>query len=115
MEIYWARILGMLLSLLFLLYVIHLVRRKKLREEYSVFWVFLGFLMFILSFWKRLLIWISILLHFPAPIFTIFFFGLFLILCICLYFSVRLSDLQKKINTLAQEFTLKKEEKQVEN
>lgn len=115
MEIYWPRILGMLLSLFFLLYVLHLVRRKKLREEYSVFWVLLGFLIFILSLWKKLLIWISNLLTFPDPLFTIFLFGLFLLLCICLYFSVRLSDLQKKINTLAQEFSLKKEEKQTEN
>lgn len=115
MTIYWARILGMFLSLFFLLYIFHLVRKKKLHEEYSVFWVFLGFLIFILSLWKKLLIWTSTLLHLPAPIFTIFFFGLFLLLCICLYFSVRISDLQKKINILAQKFTLKKEEKQVED
>lgn len=117
MEIYWARITGIVLSLIFLSYIIHLVRTKRLKEEYSIFWIFLGTVIFILSLWKKLLIRLSHLLHFPQPIYTIFFFGIFTLLGICLYLSIKLSDLHRKINILSQEFTLdkKKDEKYSDN
>jgi hypothetical protein len=86
------------------------VRKKRLREEYSVFWAILALLVFTLSIWKGSLIQISNLLHFPSPILTVIFFGLFLLLCICLYFSCKLSELQRKLNIFAQEMTLREEE-----
>jgi len=107
MEIYWARILGVFLAICFLFLVFTLVRLKKLSEEYSVFWSILGVIILVLSLWKEVLIRITALLDFSLPIFTVFFLGLFLLLCLSLYFSVKLSQMQRKLNKLAQELALR--------
>jgi hypothetical protein len=108
MKVYWPRFIGMIMSFGFLIYVVHLVRRKRLREDYSIFWVLLGLCMLAFSIFKGFPIWLSNVLHFPAPIFTVFFFGMFLLLCICLYFSVKLTELQRKLNMLAQRYALER-------
>jgi len=82
------------------------VRRKKLREEYSWLWMLTGVAIFILAIWYDLLIFITHFVGAVLPTSTLFFFGIFFLVLINLYFSVKVSTLSNQIKELAQKQAL---------
>lgn len=96
------RIFALTISLGLLLLIIELVRRRKLREEYSVLWILTGVVVLVLALWFELLEWLTGLIGAVLPVSTLFFFGLFFLILICLYFSVKLSEINNQVRDLAQ-------------
>jgi hypothetical protein len=96
------RIFALTISLGLLLLIIELVRRRKLREEYSALWILTGVVVLILALWFELLEWITGLIGAVLPVSTLFFFGLFFLILICLYFSVKMSEINNQVRDLAQ-------------
>jgi hypothetical protein len=96
------RIFALTISLGLLLLIIELVRRRKLREEYSVLWILTGVVVLVLALWFELLEWLTGLIGAVLPVSTLFFFGLFFLILICLYFSVKLSEVNNQVRDLAQ-------------
>lgn len=96
------KIIAILICIFLVAYVFELVRRKHLTEEYSMGWLVTGTLMLILSVSETSLRWISSLVgatHFTS---TLFFFGLFFLVVICLHFSIRISALTNQVRRLTQ-------------
>ena len=93
-------------SLAILLLVIELVRRRRLKEEYSVLWVVTALVLLALSIWYEALLGITKLVGAVLPSSTLFFFGLAFALLMLLHFSVRISQLERRITVLIQELGL---------
>lgn len=90
-------------SLAMLLFVVELVRRRRLKEEYSVLWIATALILLVLSVWYGLLVWITHAIGAVLPTSTLFFAGLIFALAMLLHFSVRVSQLERKVTTLVQE------------
>ncbi len=89
-----------------LLFVLELVRRRRLKEEYSVLWVATALVILVLSLWYGLLLKITHAIGAVLPTSTLFFFGLVFALFMLLHFSVRVSQLERKVTMLVQEIGL---------
>ena len=96
------RALAILLSVGLIILIFELVRRKKLREEYSWLWMLTGVVIFVLATWYGLLLLVTRLLGIALPASTIFLFGVFFLILINLYFSVKISTLITQVKELAQ-------------
>jgi hypothetical protein len=90
-------------SLLLLAFIIELIRRRRLKEEYSVLWIATGVVLLLLSAWYDLLVKVTDLIGGVAPSSTLFFFGLLFVIFMLLHFSVRTSQLERRLTALIQE------------
>jgi len=101
-----TRILAVAGSIAVLLLVLELVRRRRLKEEYSVLWVLTSIVLLVLSLWYGLLLKITKAIGAVLPSSTLFFFGLIFVMLMLLHFSVRVSQLERRITALVQELGL---------
>lgn len=98
--------LGITISMIMLVYIIYLIRKKKLKEEYAILWIVIIIVFLIFSIFRGLIDFISNLLgifYQPASLFIILIIGLFLL---SLHFTIVISDLKTKINTMVTTLTL---------
>ena len=100
------KFVAILLAIGLIIFIFELVRRKKLREEYSWLWMLTGVVILILAVWYDLLFLITRLIGAVLPTSTIFFFGLFFLILINLYFSMKLSKLSDQVKELAQKLAI---------
>ena len=100
------QILAGLCGLALLIVIIELVRRRKLKEEYSWLWIAAGVGILVIGLNYRLLEWVTGLIGAGWTSSTLFFFGIFFVLALCLQFSVRISALETRLKNLAQELAL---------
>jgi hypothetical protein len=101
-----TRLLAVGGSLLLLGFIIELVRRRRLKEEYSVLWIVTGLVLLLLSAWYDLLVKVTALIGGVAPSSTLFFFGLLFVMAMLLHFSIRTSQLERRLTALIQEIGL---------
>ena len=100
------KFMAILSAVVLMVLIFELVRRRKLREEYSWLWMLTGVTIFILAIWHDLLISITRLIGAVLPTSTIFFFGLFFLILINIYFSVKLSKLSDQVKELTQKLAI---------
>ena len=101
--------LSIAISCILLAYIIYLIRKKKLKEEYAILWIAIIVVFLIFAIFRGLIDFISNLLgiyYQPASLFIILIIGLFLL---ALHFTIVISDLKAKINTLITNVTLLEE------
>jgi hypothetical protein len=101
-----TRIVAVAGALLLLLMIVDLVRRRRLKEEYSVLWVITALVLLVLASWYELLQKITDSIGGVADSSTLFFFGLIFAFFMLLHFSVRISDLERRLTSLVQEIGL---------
>lgn len=100
------KVFAVLLSIGFIVLIFELVRRRKLREEYSWLWMLTGLVILILAVWHDLLLWVTHLIGAALPTSTLFFLGVFFLIFINLYFSVKISTLTDQVNKLVQNLAI---------
>jgi len=100
------KVFAIMLSIGLIILIFELVRRKKLREEYSWLWMLTGAAILILAVWRNLLLFVTRFIGAVLPVSTIFFFGVFFLILINLYFSVKISRFTDQIKKLAQRLAL---------
>jgi hypothetical protein len=93
-------------SLGLLLFILELVRRRQLKEEYTVLWVLTGLVLFLLAAWEGLLRGVRNLIGAGSEASTLYFFGLLFVVALLLHFSVRVSRLERRVNSMLQEIGL---------
>ncbi len=104
-----VQIFSILFSFFLLALIVSLIRRKKIREEYAILWIVIFMVFLILSIFRGLIDKISSLLgiqYQPASLFLILFGCAFMLL---FHFSLVISDMKKKINSLATSLTILEE------
>lgn len=100
------QIISIVFSIFLLGVIFSLIRKKKLREEYAILWVLVSLLFLVLSVFRGLIDAVSKLMgikYQPASLFLILFGCLFLL---AFHFSLVISDLKKKLNTMAKSVAL---------
>lgn len=100
------QILSIVFSILLLALIFLLIRRKKIREEYAILWIAIFLVFLVLSVFRGLIDKISSLLgiqYQPASLFLILIGCLFLL---TFHFSFVISDMKKKINTMAMKIAM---------
>jgi hypothetical protein len=100
------RIIGMAGSLGLVLVILELVRRRQLKEEYTLLWVLTGLVLFLLAAWEGLLRGVRNLIGAGSEASTLYFFGLLFVVALLLHFSVRVSRLERRVNSMLQEIAL---------
>ncbi len=100
------RIIAIVGSLALLVFIVELVRRHRLKEEYSVLWVTTAVVLLLLAVWGGLLKSLTHGLGAISQASTLYFFGLLFALFLLLHFSVRVSQLEKRVTAMVQELAL---------
>ena len=104
------QILSIVFSVFLLVLIFLLIRKKKIREEYAILWIAIFLLFLLLSVFRGLIDRISTLLgiqYQPASLFLILIACLFLL---TFHFSFVISDMKKKINTMAMKMAIMEEQ-----
>ena len=104
------QILSIVFSVLLLILIFLLIRKKKIREEYAILWIVIFIVFLLLSIFRGLIDKISSLLgiqYQPASLFLILIGCLFLL---TFHFSFVISDMKRKINTMAMKISIMEEE-----
>ena len=100
------RIIAIAGSLALLIFIVELVRRRRLKEEYSVLWVATATILLLLAAWGGLLHELTHLIGAISEASTLYFFGLLFVVFVLLHFSVRVSNLERRVVVLLQEIAL---------
>jgi hypothetical protein len=100
------RIIAIVGSLALLVFIVELVRRRRLKEEYSVLWVLTAVALLLLAVWGGLLRDITSGVGAISQASTLYFFGLIFVVFMLLHFSVRVSNLERRVTVLLQEIAL---------
>jgi hypothetical protein len=100
------RIIAIAGSLGLLLFIVELVRRQRLKEEYSVLWVATALVLLLLAAWGGLLRSLTHGIGAISQASTLYFFGLIFALFLLLHFSMRVSQLERRVVSLLQEIAL---------
>jgi hypothetical protein len=100
------RIIAIAGSLALLVFVVELVRRRRLKEEYSVLWVATALTLLLLASWGGLLHDLAQLVGADSQASTLYFFSIIFIAFLLLHFSVRVSNLERRVVVLLQEVAL---------
>lgn len=103
------RIVAIIGSVALLFFIIELVRRRRLKEEYSVLWVAIALVLCLLAVWGGLLTSLTRAIGAVSEGSTLYFFGLIFALLLLLHFSVRVSDLERRVVSMIQEMALQSE------
>jgi hypothetical protein len=106
------RIIAILGSIALLVFIVELVRRRRLKEEYSVLWVLTALALLLLAAWGGLLHDLTHLVGAISQASTLYFFGLIFVVFLLLHFSVRVSNLERRVIVLLQEIALINEREQ---
>lgn len=103
------QILAILVSLLLIAGLFLLIRKKKLREEYSILWIAIFTVFLFFSVFRGAIDYLSrwLGIHYqPAALFLLLIASLFLL---SFHFSIIISELKTKINTLVTTIALLEE------
>ncbi len=100
------RIIAIVGSVALLLFIIELVRRRRLKEEYSVLWVTTAVVLLLLAASGGLLRDLTHGIGAISQASTLYFFGLIFVIFLLLHFSVRVSDLERRVLSMIQEIAL---------
>jgi hypothetical protein len=100
------RVVAIVGSLVLLAFIVELVRRRRLKEEYSVLWILTALVLLLLAMWGGLLRDLTHLIGAISQASTLYFFGLLFVVLLLLHFSVRVSDLERRVIVLMQEVAL---------
>lgn len=103
------RIVAIAGSLTLLIFIVELVRRRRLKEEYSVLWVATSLTLLLLAVWGGLLHALAHFIGADSQASTLYFFGLLFVVFLLLHFSVRVSNLERRVIVLLQEVALLRE------
>ena len=101
------KILAAVFGVALLAVIIELVRRRRLKEEYSWLWIAAGITILVVGLNYPLLLWITHFIGAAWTSATLFFFGMFFLLALCLQFSVKISSLETQVKNLAQQLAIR--------
>lgn len=93
-------------ALLSCIYVIHKIRKSQMKIEGAMYWIFFAFLILILSIFPDIGIWLAEELNVESPVNLVFLVIIFLVLWKLFSLSVKISQLENKLNILTEEIAI---------
>lgn len=101
------RIILIVASVLSMLFLIRNIRKSNLTIEYSIFWIFLSIVLVLLGVFPQIATKSAGLLGIASPVNLIYLVIIFILLVYSFVQTVRISNLECKINSLAEEIAIK--------
>lgn len=101
-----TRIVGAVASIVVLATVIRLILRRRLRVAYAGLWLVMAGALTVTALIPGLLGAVSSALGFKVPANFLFFFGVVLLLLVGIHLSVAVTDLEDRVQRLAEEVAL---------
>ncbi len=96
------------LTFTFMGYIIHLIRNETIELKYSLLWFCLGLILIILSFFPKIVIYLSQLFGIGLPVNTLYLVAIFFIIIILMSLTIVISKMHRIIIKLTQEISLLK-------
>jgi len=100
--------LAAIASVVIAVWVLYLFRKKRLKEDHAILWIFVSLSIVILSTWGDVLSTINRLVGAENPADLIQAAFIAFLLLICIYYSVRISELTEQNRKLSQEIGMLK-------
>lgn len=100
------RICLIVASVLTMLGIMHKIRRSKVRIEDSIYWVLFSIILIVFSVFPQVAYWLSDLVGTYSPSNFIFTLVIFLLLVKIFSMTVRISQLESKLQELVQKIAL---------
>lgn len=100
------RVLLLIAPILASVYVLQRIYRTKMRIADAIFWIVISFFLIILGLFPGLLTSISHMLAIQSPSNFVFLIFIFILLAKCFSMSLQISQLESKMQTLAQKLAL---------
>lgn len=96
-------------SLFSIFFFLSKIRKAKMRIDDSLFWIIFAFLGIFLSIFPGILDWLAGLFGIISPVNFLFLTLLFILIIRNFSLTVKLSQLQMKLNKLGQDYAMDKE------
>lgn len=78
------------------------IRKKQIQLKDGIFWILFSFLLILISFFPVLAVWASRILGIQSPSNCVFLILIFLLGCHQFFLTIRISQMEMKINRLIQ-------------
>ena len=99
----WSlRALLFLGSVAVFLVISYCIRKRRIQLKDGVFWIIFSFLLILISIFPVLAVWASRILGIQSPSNCVFLILIFLLGCHQFFLTIRISQLEMKINRLIQ-------------
>lgn len=111
------RVLLIIAGIVSYMYVIRKIRKSQMKIESAMYWVFLAGIILIISIFPQIIMWMADIVGVESPVNLLYLLMIFLVLWKLFSLTVRNSQLENKVNLLAEELAIwqkKVEEKQSE-
>ena len=109
------RLMLFFMSLLSIVFFLYNIRKAKMRVDDSLFWIIFASLGIVLSIFPGILIWFAGLFGIISPVNFLFLALLFILIIRNFSLTVKLSQLQMKLNKLGQDYAMEQEERERES
>lgn len=103
---YYLRLLILLASIVTLFYVLRKIRKAQIQIADSLFWVFLSIVFVIMGAFPQVVYFLTRLMGFQAPVNLIFLVMIFILLLKVFSSSIKISQLENKLDSLVQEIAI---------
>ena len=103
------RLMLFLMSLLSIVFFLSRIRKAKMRVDDSLFWIIFAFLGIILSIFPGILNWLAGLFGIISPVNFLFLVLLFILIIRNFSLTVKVSQLQMKLNRLGQDYAMSRD------
>lgn len=90
------------------IWVLYLYRKKKLREDHAILWLFVSLGIVLISTWTSLLTFIRTVLGARDPTDLVVAMFIAFLIIMCIYFSVKISELTEQNRKMSQEIAVVK-------
>lgn len=111
---YYLRFVILLASILTLFYVLNKIRKAQIQLQDSLFWIFLGILFVVMGAFPQVVYFLTRLMGFQAPVNLIFLVMIFILLIKVFLSSIKISQLENKLDSLVQEMAISENLKEQE-
>ena len=103
-----ALLMSAFVGILITVWVFYLYRKNRIKEDHALLWIFISVSITTISLRSDILMKINILIDAQNPTSLIFSIFIGFLIMICIYFSVKISELSEQNKRLAQEISLVK-------
>ena len=105
-----VRVLLIVGALLTMAFMLRKIRRSKIQIEYSIFWILFSIGVVVLSVVPQIAFWAVQLLGMQSPINVVYLVMIFVLFIKLFSMTTKLSQMESKLNTLAQRQALDRAE-----
>jgi len=89
-------------------WVLYLYRKKRLKEDHAILWLFVSVGIVVISTWTDLLLAMNTVVGVSNPTDLVLVAFVAFLFLICIYYSIRISELSEQNRKLAQETAILK-------